>query len=344
MMEEKSMPHTPATAIDEQLAGQSKSTPSGWRKFNGVCCVHNGERRADTKGRAGYLMTDEGGVIYNCLNCGFKASWRPGQAMKSRMASLLSWMGVDEMAIKRMKFYLYANRDILHQQAASAPRPPTFYETSLPPEARPIMDWLNDGCRDDNFIAVVEYLYGRGEELFFAHDYHWSPNEHYGLNRKLIIPFYFNGILVGWTGRTIDPTGPRYYSEVQPGYLFGNHVLNSQRVIFVTEGVFDALAVRGVATLGAKISDQQVEWLRRSGKTIIVLPDYDMKSQHLFEIAIKNKWQVSFPWVYGLWDRSIKDAAAALKEYGQLYTIKTALMSSSDDPLKIRTNIKICRV
>ena len=50
-------------------------TQDGWTNFNRVCCHHRGGHKGDKKQRGGFKALGDGGFVYNCHNCTFKASW-----------------------------------------------------------------------------------------------------------------------------------------------------------------------------------------------------------------------------------------------------------------------------
>ena len=49
-------------------------------------------------------------------------------------------------------------------------------------------------------------------------DWHWSASP--GYTDRVIIPFYHNNKIVGWTGRKITDGKPKYLTDAQPGYVF----------------------------------------------------------------------------------------------------------------------------
>jgi DNA primase len=114
--------------------------------------------------------------------------------------------------------------------------------------------------------------------------------------------------------------------------LFNNRMISKPRkFIILVEGVFDDLALEGVATMGAKLSEEQAYWLKESGKQIIVLPDMDRAGQALIDLALKHDWMVSIP----NWDSNIKDANDAVNTYGKLYTVRTIIDAATNNKLKI---------
>ena len=76
---------------------KTKSSPSGWISFNAPCCHHRGHSR-DTRKRAGVMFSE--GVVYNCFNCKYTASWQPGRNISEKLKSLCRWLGANDDQIK----------------------------------------------------------------------------------------------------------------------------------------------------------------------------------------------------------------------------------------------------
>lgn len=317
------------------MPGDRKRSKSGWTGMNGVCCIHNGET-PDTRKRLSIAMGDDGiSCLVSCFNCNFRAIWKPGQTLSRKMMNFLGWMGLSQEDIKKLNFKVWQERERMKLDSSYQPKEIkhlSFAKKNLPIGARPVMDLLKEGYNDKDFESSVLYLAERGEEIFTGYDYFWTPNREHGLNQRIIIPFRWRGEIVGWTGRATIPTKTRYYSEVQAHYLFNTEVIdNDWQYVFLCEGPFDALAINGVASLGDKLSEEQILWLNQSGKTKVVVPDRINAGGTLVDIAIKQGWHVAFP----QWDRNIKDAADAVKAYGKLYSIWTIIDSITKDKLSI---------
>jgi hypothetical protein len=328
--------------LNDKLPFHRKRTPSGWTKLNGVCCLHNGEKRNDTKQRAGLIITADGTITYNCLNCGFKASWSRGHTLSQSMRKLLNWCGASNEEIKKVQFHLFqlkSQMDVETGVERILENNTEFKDILLPTGSKSFSDLSNELNPSKNFLDVVEYVYGRSEDILNGYEYYWCPSKDNGLFRRVIIPFKFRGKIVGWTARAIDNVKLRYYTSVQPNFLFNNDVLYryDRKYVIIVEGPFDAIAIDGVATLGAKITKQQIDWIRRSGKEIILLPDRDLKNSILIDTAIENGWCVSYPWgVNATWEHDIKDAADAVKKYGRLYTLRTIIENKTSNKLEIK--------
>lgn len=338
--------NTLLTFINQFLPGRIRHSQTGWRNFNGPCCVHNGQRRPDNRTRAGIVVAPDGGISYSCFNCGYKTGWSPGRGIGDRLKQLLRWWGADEQELKKLSFDIYRENARLTDLGIISPTPYTpmsFTERPLPDGAMPFSHWVKDDNPPADFLDAIQYVAHRGD-VFLDADLYWTPDTTHSLNRRVIIPFKWRDVTVGWTCRAFDEGLPRYYSEQPPNFLFNTSAMyrHDRELVIVTEGPFDALAIDGVSTLGAKISSLQEEWLNQCGKQVVILPDRDQNSRPLIDAAIRNKWYVSFPWGvdYQQWEEGIKDAADAVKKYGRLYALYTIVRERTNNPLKINVMFK----
>ena len=166
--------------------------------------------------------------------------------------------------------------------------------------------------------------------------YFWSSN--LGYRDRLIIPFYYEKRIVGWTARTVlNNKMPKYLSEQQPGFVFNLDEQRPQKVfVIVCEGPIDAIHVDGVALLGSEIKDQQAMLINRLNKDVIVVPDRDEAGSKLVQEAIELGWGVSMP----DWDDNINDIGEAVNKHGRLYALHKIVSSAETSPLKIRLKEK----
>lgn len=317
----------------QQLPVARKRSAGGWISFNGPCCVHNGETRPDTRKRAGIRMSEEGSTVYHCFNCSFTCSWTPGQQLSKRMRSLLDWFGADQAQVTKLNYKAWQikeNAAVIVQKEQLK-----FIPMALPSDARKFDYWLNLDDIPFEFLKVAEYLATRGEEVVEKYEYYWSPNKKDNLNKRIIIPFYWQGTLVGYTARAIFPTKYRYLNTSQSHYIFNDSaVKEDNEYLLVVEGPFDALSIDGVAMLRNDCSAEQIEWINNTGKKIIVIPDFDKKKSNLLDVAERQGWYISFP----KWDDEIKDANDAVKKYGKLYTIWSIIEYRTDSKYTINFN------
>lgn len=327
-------------ALMQNIPG-GKLTPSRWTTFNGPCCIHNGQMRPDTKKRSGILFDHNGRTSVSCFNCGFRAGWSPGSRFSPKWERYFQWLGMPAEKLMRLNFAVSELRkemlstgtlEIAHN-APLANAMPHFQTRALPRGAMPLSMWLDEDCQDPHFLDVVTYLAGRGDDILFGNEYYWTPNTENHMNQRVIIPFYWDDEIVGYTGRIVNGTSTRrYMSDTQPHYIFNTEkVKEDWEFLFVTEGPFDGIAINGVSMLGDKTTAEQAAWLNRTGKTIVVVPDRVNRGGRLVDTALTEGWYVSFP----RWDAGIKDAADAVRAYGKLYTIWSIIDARTKNRLEI---------
>jgi hypothetical protein len=315
--------------ITAHLPAKRKTTPSGWTSFNAPCCQHNGNT-ADTRGRGG-LISEGDTVSYHCFNCGYKASWQPGRPVSNKLRKLLQWMNCSDDTITRLTFDVMR----LNEGVEVAERKielPTFETVPLPPDAVKIADITEFNKFS---IAIVEYMAARGLNLDDT-DYYWSQSLAY--RDRLIIPFYYEKRIVGWTARTIAADKkPKYLTETQPGFVYGLDEQGYNKVFAILcEGQVDAIHVEGCALGGSEINDAQAMLIDKLNKDIIVVPDRDKAGSKLVEQAIERGWGVSLP----EWNQDINDIGDSVDKYGRLYTLYSIASAAETSPLKIRLRAK----
>jgi hypothetical protein len=315
--------------ITAYLPSKRKTTPSGWTSFNAPCCHHNGNT-ADTRGRGG-LISEGDTVSYHCFNCGYKASWQPGRNVSKGLRRLLIWLGTPDDVINKLTLDVMRINEGVEVQQRKIDIP-TFETVPLPPDAVKVADITEFNKFS---MAILEYMAARNLNLDDT-DYYWSPS--LGYRDRLIIPFYYEKRIVGWTARTITADKqPKYLTETQPGFVYGLDEQGHNKVFaIVCEGPVDAIHVDGCALTGSEIGDQQALLINRLGKDIYVVPDRDKAGSKLIEAAIERGWGVSLP----DWDADINDIGDAVAKYGRLYTLYSIASAAETSPLKIRLRAK----
>jgi len=316
-------------------AGQKK-TPSGWIAFNAPCCVHNGETQ-DKKKRGGIMNSADGTVSYHCFNCGYKASYVIGRKLTQRMRSFMSYIGIADDTIKKLAIEAmrHEESDVVREKKRFV----SFNKKTLPKNTHTLDVWLEKYVAQDltntqykKIDNLLNYLKSRGIDPTW-YDFMYSEDSYFNFGQRLIIPFYWRGDVVGYTGRLFEPSDKvKYVTEVQPGYVFNMDAQDwSRKFVLVTEGPFDAITTSGVSILGSEINDIQRELIEGLNRQIIVVPDRDRPGEKLINQAIEFGWGVAFP----EWHDSVEDTADAVLKYGRLFTMKSILKSTETNKLKI---------
>ena len=310
------------------LPAKRKTTPSGWTSFNAPCCVHNNEN-ADTRGRGGVIYEGET-VSYHCFNCGFKASWQPGRNLSYKFKKLLEWLNASDADITKLALDVMRENEGVEVQQHKVELP-EFATTQLPEDSVRIVD-IKDFNKHS--MAVLDYMSSRYLNIDDT-DYYWSPQLAY--RDRLIIPFYYEGRIVGYTARAVGESKSKYLTTMQPGYVFNLDEQGPNKVFCILcEGQIDALHVEGCAIGGSDIGDAQALLLNRLGKDIYVVPDRDKAGSKLVEQAIDRGWHVSMP----DWDADINDIGDCVQRHGRLYTLYSIASAAESSPLKIRLKAK----
>jgi hypothetical protein len=329
-------------SVLQLLPARKKTGQNGWTSFNAPCCTHNGET-ADTRGRGG-LKTDAGRVSYHCFNCQFKASYQPGRHLTYKFRKLLTWLGADDNTVRRLVIDAVRLKDLVAPEEISEPAEEIQFEArALPAEARELNE-LNAFYLLGNYqsvpaeyYAAVEYAAQRALDID-KYKFYWTPEVAHNLHRRIVIPFYYERQIVGYTARAIvDGIKPKYYSSHPADFVFNLDTQQADwKFVLVCEGPFDAMSVDGVALNGSEVSDQQAELIDRLQREVIVVPDADRAGSKLVDRAIELGWTVSFP----VWQETCKDVNEAVLKYGKLFVIKSILAARESSKLKIELKKK----
>lgn len=344
-------------AVKLLLPAKRKTSSSGWISFNAPCCVHNGES-ADNRGRGGMVANTNGSVSYHCFNCNFKANYTPGRHLNYKFRKLLSWLGASDNEVKRLVIDAIRVKDLVAPEDIKdvEKEEVSFKVRPLPEEAKTLDEWgtwFTLKADEPEFVNVpadyanaVEYSVRRKIDID-KYKLMWTPETDHNYHKRVIVPCYWKGQLIGSTARTfVDGIKPKYYSDYEPNYVFNiDNQLRDAQFVIVVEGPFDAMAVDGVAILGSECSEVQADIIDSLGKEVIVVPDFDVKEirgrkvwsgESLVNSALEYGWSVSFP----VWNEEVKDVAESVERYGRLFTLKAILEGKETSRLKIELSKK----
>ena len=309
------------------LPVKRKTTNSGWASFNAPCCVHNGESE-DRRKRGGIKITDQG-WSYHCFNCGFTASFILGRNLSFKARRLLQWLNVPQQEIEYINLESLRHRNIQgilddRQRIANVVQGIEFEDRELPEEFALVnhgmsvhWQYLRDRC------VPADYPIGM---------IHGQPDDKFSRRQGVIIPFTYDGRIVGHTRRFFDDHNPRYIHDMQQGYVFGTDLQHPDwQHVIVVEGIFDALSIGGLAVLHAEINDTQARLIRSLGREVTVVPDQDKAGLKLIDRAIELGWAVSIP----PWPADVKDVNDAVIRQGRLPTLLEIFQHRCTSKIKI---------
>jgi|TARA_R110001592_G_scaffold142671_5_gene364860 hypothetical protein len=298
--------------------------------------VYNGES-ADKKKRGGIMISADGTVSYHCFNCGFKASYVIGRKLTFKMRQFMGYIGIPDDTIRKLA--IEAMREEEGDTKYERKKFVTFEKRELPIATKNLEHWLEKmlevGLKSEDTESInklLKYLESRGIGPDW-YDFMYSSNKNWDVNKRLLIPFYWRGDIVGFTGRMFEQSDKvKYYTDVQPGYVFNMDAQEwTRKFVLVTEGPFDAITVSGVSILGSEINDTQRELIDSLGRQVIVVPDRDAPGGKLINQAMEFGWGVAFP----DWEDGVDDVADAVLKYGRLFTIQSILKTTERSKLKI---------
>lgn len=310
--------------ILSHLPSKRKQTPSGWISFNAPCC-------SDKRQRGGLIVNAGDAISYHCFNCQFKTSWQPGRHINQKLRKFMKFLNISDTTISQLS--LEALRLTESESITISSIVPSFDVRALPMDAELISSYTTD--IPEKLLPVLEYLVSRNLCLD-DYQFYWSPK--IGFSNRVIIPFYYQNQIVGYTARIINSnTNPRYLSEQQPGYVFNlDNQSHNREFVIVCEGPFDAISIDGCALLGSEIKDSQNWLLKQLNKMIVLVPDRDAKGLSTVDQAIELGWAVSMP----DWPDGIKDINEASIQLGRLTTLWLITQSIETYPLKIKLRAK----
>lgn len=307
-----------------KFPARRRTTPNGWEQFYGsVCCVYNNESR-DKRGRAG-IRINEDSMAYHCFNCGFTTHFMPGRNMVRSMRELLEWMGIDRNEIKRLSFESWRlKKEVGEFQPKVEIIKVDYKEIEIPGNVNPLNSLINQ--------EATEYILDRG---FNCQDFDFflTDSTYRRLHKRIIIPFFWEDTIVGFTARLPHDSKDKYYMEKPANYVYNvNNQKKEREYVLVHEGPLDALATGGVALCGNHCNSVQVDVIESLNKQVVVVPDKNKAGQKLIDAALENYWAVAFP----EWENDIDDAAKAMERYGRIYTLQSILSSVVTNQLKIK--------
>ena len=310
----------------DNLPIRTTRTPSGWMTFD--CPMCNDKRK-----RAG-IITSGAKISYNCFNCKYTTGWSPTPGLGKRYRDLATRLGADQKQIHAAQLDLLKYSEELENEEIEN------YVYSL--NKFEVVDLPDDAVMLEDLPDTHEVKqYAKDRGIYGLYPLLWFDNDPL-YTKRLVVPFTYNGELVGWTARHISPPDkqtPKYLHKMTSGYVFNvdRFVDTKRELVIVVEGVFDAIMIDGVAVLGNHVTAEQAHLISKLGNRIILCPDRDEPGKELIDEALALGWEVSFP----PWEDSVKDATDAANKYGRLLTLASIIKHATGNKIKAQVKAKM---
>jgi hypothetical protein len=314
----------------------TKTSGSGFNQC--ICAVCN-----DHSPRGGFKF-ELGTIGYNCFNCGTGAKYQDDQKTISRkFRKILNAFAIsdDEIdSIINKAFFMKAEEKATVSLSDLTPEKKNYLIT---PEIQFPKSCFRLGETDrsiDQQLEIAEYLTKRKIDID-QYPFYFSLTPK--LIGYVIIPFFRNGKLIYWQGRSIkaDSDKSRYENCTQSkeNIIFNfDQLFNGVSPLFVTEGVFDAMPLNGIAIIGGKLNEAKIEVLRKSRRRLIFVIDKDKNGKMVAQKAIENGWEITFSPSF------TSDVNDSIIKYGRCWTIHQLFKSIPADALSTKTQIELnCR-
>jgi len=318
--------------IIKQYVQLQSPNHKGWQAVR--CHVCNDHTR---KGLRGAFLFDGDKTIYKCWNCNHTAIYDPyeNEIMPKNMIKVLNDFHVPETEwqpiILESPAYRHGGkkkeykRELDNIEPKEVIMPNFFYFLNTADPDDEMAQEARKYLIDDRKVNPDDYPFMLARKAD-------NPKLHKWLGR-VIMPIFKNEKLIFYIGRAMYDATKKYETPATPKekVLFGFDRLfeHVPAPLLVVEGWFDAFAIDGVATLGNVITPYQIEWLNRSKRDKIYIPDKFGNGKRAAEQALEEGWYISTPDI----GENCKDMDDAVKKYGKMYVLKSIMDNKATDYL-----------
>lgn len=309
-------------SIITRYVHMSSPNVKGWRS-----CVHTSCDHGKKGPRAAFVFSNDGSVAFHCFNCGVKTGYSPSehQTMPRKMAQVLTDFNIPHEDWQAVVF-----------NNMSADTPSSSKQTqhqSIEPKILEIPNqfyYLNQSQDDDKWAIIAKhFLQTRGID---SRNYPFllckKTNNKYFKKwmGRVIIPIFKNKKPIFYIGRDLTGKQAKKYESPatdRTGVFYGFDFLfeNCDAPLYVVEGWFDAYPIGGVAILGNELSPSVIQWLNKSPRQKVYVPDKKGNGMLGAYAALQHGWSVSIPDI----GSNCKDINDAVVKYGKMYVIKSLI-------------------
>ena len=275
--------------------------------------------------------TDRGGfkfqggeVGYNCFNCGAAGRYVENSGEITRkFRKILNIFGISDEDIDKEigKAFFTKNTESETISLADVSQKKEKKNYLITPEVELPKGVMLLGSTDKGIQVqerIVEYLLSRKiDPSTYPFYFTLDPKR---LN-FVIIPFYRNGKIIYWQGRNYTNGSSKKdrwdnCTEPKENIIFNfDELFRGSGPLFVSEGIFDALPLNGIALIGSKINEAKIEILKKSRRELIFVIDKDKNGRMVAEKALENGWKITFA------PQFTDDVNKSIITYGKCWTI-----------------------
>lgn len=316
----------------------------GWWPVVCEVCLDHGKKGA----RAAWMFEGEA-TAYHCFNCDIKAGYDPSKKFTDRNG-VSRTAGFSPDMVKILDAYhvpsdeynqiLFNNLDRVNPtENRDKPKFKTLEPDTL--QFPKFFYYLADAEPDDQWAQVATfYLEDRGIDPasypFMLAKRIVNKDGHVNKwFKRIIIPIFKDNNLIFYQGR--DLTGKalkKYESAAVPKdrILYGYDEIQSRSraPLYIVEGWFDAYDINGIAIIGNKLTNEQIEILNRCPREKVYIPDRVGSGELAAEQAIALGWSVGTPDI-----GSCKDMNDAVLKYGKMYVLHSLNKNTSSGEIAL---------
>ena len=283
-----------------------------------VCDVCN-----DHTDRGGFKFHG-GEVGYNCFNCGAAGRYIENSGEITRkFRKILNVFGISDEDIDKEigKAFFTKNTESETISLADVSQRKEKKNYLITPEVELPKGVMLLGSTDKGIQIqekIVEYLLSRKIDPSVYTFYFSLDPKHLNF---VIIPFYRNGKIIYWQGRNFTNGSSKKdrwdnCTESKENIIFNfDELFRGSGPLFVSEGIFDALPLNGLALIGSKINEAKIEILKKTRRELIFVIDKDKNGRMVAEKALENGWKITFA------PQFTDDVNKSIITYGKCWTV-----------------------
>lgn len=300
----------------------------GWHPIRCALCNDHSPR--------GAFKFEDDTVIYNDFNCGAKLVYKEGSGKLTRKAKdILEAFGITRDDLRVLTSSLFLEHRTGDEEPDDPKKPKLFTpEVAWPEGSLPLV--TTQGY-DDLQNPLLEYLLNRNIDPVRTQFYFSTDRKHLG---RIIIPYLRDGKLIYWQARHIDSkVKPRYLNctVAKDAVMYGYDRLHSfdETPLFVTEGVFNAILVNGIAIMSSDLNASKIEVLKRTRRRLIFIRDRDANGDKLSQQVLENGWEITTT------DSRVGDVNDSINRFGHAYTAYSLIKNAQTPANSISSSINL---